>query len=468
MIKWGLFLKSLKQLFIISLISCFILLGSSFVNAAFDSIWYYYSANTNENYNFQWYTYFVNSDWNFETYNWWSTAKSFARNPIMENRNRIYNLWWINWNLYFYDYFYINNSIQLTQWFLDKWCVVPVSSRWTDKLHNNCSFNYTLNDIKWMVSNFTGYAFEVVWSVNPSWAWYDYTPLMFCFSDWENDYCVSCGVSSCPSWLTWSLDLDLWDFANISSYNWGKSPFWLWTSFIPSTWSRLWWRLITSSWYTNNQMIEAYECVWLQPYLCYWWFPITDIFEPWENFEDFTGYIAWQGATIFDLYNLYSGSFSNINQFLNTVLSRYQNWQINSFITEPKALLMLGSQMNVAWLKTSYISTYCDLLLNKNNNLTYTWNSIDDLRAQSCIRSQKINDSLKNSEWDDIVWQGSDVWIFGSGDDVDFDPETFFSNMMTKIESWLGSVSTWTAVGIIPWYIVIFTLALILIRMISH
>jgi len=38
MIKWGLFWKSLKQLFIISLISCFILLGNSFVNAFPDLI----------------------------------------------------------------------------------------------------------------------------------------------------------------------------------------------------------------------------------------------------------------------------------------------------------------------------------------------------------------------------------------------------------------------------------------------
>ena len=503
MIKWGFFLKLLKQLFIISLISCFTLLVNSFVSAQsllwnIQQIWQTFWSFYNNDYEIQ-----VNWKWNLLTQYLWDWKKLlyfqnwtyFFRSTQNDSKPYIsvsaYNWQYNKRNQWYVKYYFlcdyisdwsVVNPSNCVRHNIDDWEFPWVAQRLLNSLSN------------WWYFYYNYYDFYVRSSSSP-----DYWGLDICFSSTEFDkslcfywwltysqaYCETYynntlwklfqnGWSWCTTTqsLDNSLNLD-YRFDNISQSILWNSPagawnWWWWTAFIPSTWSRLWGRLITSSWYTNNQMIEAYECVWLQPALCYWGFPINDIFQPSETFEDFTWYVAWQGATIFDLYNRYSSSFSNINQFLNTVLTRYQNWQINSFKTEPKALLMLGSQMNVAWFKTSYISTYCDLLLNKNNNSTYTWNSVDDLRAQSCYRSQHINDSLKTSDWSDIVWQGSDIWIFWSWENVDFDPETFFSNMMSKIESWLDSVSTWTAVGVIPWYIVLFTLALIFIRMISH
>lgn len=457
MIKWCLFLKSLKQLFITLLISCFILLVNSSVSAyrcnpdntycwdiqyweVVDSDWYRWTAVIDNNLNFYWLT--------FDFYNW---------------EDRLVSIWWQdNW-LYQTAR---NSNLNITafngKWSLGGYFVCSNKPlEWKDLLDSWCTFYNGFNWISLLLKNNNSYLFN-------------------CRNFWSNY--VGCSVCS--------YNVDGWDYVCIDNYTntfindnsfWSrdqilsyatKNPYssnvYRWTSFTPSTWSRLDWRLVTNSWYTNSQMVEAYQCVWLIPELCYWGFPITDIFEPSETFEDFTWYIAGQGATIFDLYNRYSSNFSNINQFLSTVLNRYQNWQINSFKTEPKALLMLWAQMNTAWLKTSYISTYCDLLLNKNNSSLYTWTSIDDLRAQSCYRSQNINDSLKTSDWLDIILQGSQVWIFGSWDDIDFDPETFFSNLIEKISSWLDRVSVWTAVWVIPWYIVLFTLALILIRLISH
>lgn len=446
MIKWFFSWKLLRQLFIIWLISCFTLLVGSSVSA--------YSCNFNkQNFycggwisfwqvvngsNLTWWSVsdnrfnFINggkSEFDFITTDWVVLSYKWSSNNIQFNTkwdsSTTWNSWIINW------YYSCTNS--------------PWNSYYPLSDKPNCSYHEWFDWLRNSITNSTSY-----WFACNRW-----------IPNYQDKYinCVVCVCSDSSCSVNKSFYcIDTSVSSPVPDDN-------VWNSFVPSTWSRLWGRLITNSWYTNNQMVEAYQCVWLTPELCYWWFPINDIFQPSETFEDFTWYVAWQGATIFDLYSLYP-SYSNIDQFLSTYLLRFQHWW--TFKNEPKALYMLFAQINTAWLKTSYISTYCDLLLNKNNNSSYTWTSIDDLRAQSCYRSQRINDSLKNSDWSNTIWQGSNVWIFWSWDDVDFDPETFFSNMMEKISSWLDKVSVWTALGVIPGYIILFTLALIFIRMISH
>lgn len=462
MIKWGFYWKLLKQSFIILLISCFTLLVNSSVNA-------YECNGVPSSWNVHW------DCWDFEFWEWLSLWEAMKWTVIDWNFNfdwNVFNNYWYYSNTFhkWSNFWWSSEGLKYAQcnlrgascvnWIIQGFFVC--SSRPSTILKNDgsCVYKEWFSEL-WLFLNWVDrYSYNLHNTATSSY----WVICLYKLND-INYVCIdNVSYKTSSSWYP-SEDIILSEAINNPFSNNSSRP---WTSFIPSTGSRLWWRLITSSWYTNSQMVEAYECLGLHPSLCYWWFPITNIFQPWEQFEDFTWYIAGEWASVFDLYNLYSGSFSSLNQFLNTVLTRYQNWQINSFITEPKALLMLGSQMNVAWLKTSYISTYCDLLLNKNNDSIYTWNSVDDLRARSCVRSQKINDSLTNSEWDDIVWQGSNVWIFGSGDDVDFDPETFFSNILWRVESWLDKISVWTAVGIVPWYIILFTLALIFIRMISH
>lgn len=115
-----------------------------------------------------------------------------------------------------------------------------------------------------------------------------------------------------------------------------------------------------------------------------------------------------------------------MTQFLQTILTRYQNNQINQFKTEPKALLMVWSQLNVAWVKTSYVAEYCDLLLNSDYRDIYTWNSVDSLRVKNWLNNQSNRNILRNSSWQNITMQTTDVWIFGSWENIDFDPANFF------------------------------------------
>lgn len=459
MIKWGFFWKFLKQLFIISLISCFILLGNSFVNAgciiqsSSNSHNMALCDNNNLSYYYSWSNYFVGwiSDYKLNFNDW------IFKYDVPEVWN-VLSYWWGLWSL--------NYTVKNYYW---NW-----SSNWTINwfyYHNWTVWNDPLTFLSGRGYDF--YSFDKLRDfLDDSYKYVDY----YCaISNYDsNPYCIVCLTQ-------WT---DLWhiciDRSN-STYNSSsfidvnqisqestKNPFFkIWTSYNPSTGSRLGWRLNVSKWYTNSDMVEGFECVGLQPALCYWWFPIDNIFQPWEQFEDFTWYVAGQGASVFDLYSLYSWSFSNLNQFLNTVLTRYKNWQINSFITEPKALIMLGAQMNTAWFKTSYISSYCNLLINNNNTNLYTWDSVDDLRVQSCLRNKKAREWLKDSEWRDVEFQSTHSWIF-SWDDVDFDPDTFFSSLMEKITENLDNPLNWGFTWLIPWYIIVFTLALIFIRIISH
>lgn len=490
MIKCFWFLKSLKQLFIISLISFFGLLVNSFVNA--DYVWNIY--NVDEDFSVpnalvftnkalsssawilqgawmpskplflvQWYLN-QNSTSNYRTLFYWDT-----NNELNYLCNTNYNQlsWFYNIQLYKFIKFsrfswtwFVNYSPSVPS-FSNYWEVVWVNSFYNDVSLKGALTRYAIwfNTSSASLQNAICFVYDNL-GFSICWIWYCSTNTSY----WQfaEKISVPVGASIDPvefntsliwisPWVSWS-----------SSNPWGQV-------FTPWTWSRLEWRLVINSWYTNSDMIKWYECVGLHPALCYWWFDIDNIFDPSEQYEDFTWYRAGQGATIFEIYNLYSWSFTSLKQFLDTVLTRYKNWQINSFKTEPKALLMLWAQMNTAWFKTSYIETYCNLLLNNNNDDVYSWwlYPVDDLRATACLRSQEVWDSLKY--WVDDVWFQTTTWWIFSWEDIDFNPDTFFSNIMNKIETSLNQdFTSWSAVWLIPWYIVVALLWLVFIRLISH
>lgn len=475
MIKWDWFWKLLKQLFSIWLISCFILLGGSFVNAwsSFQVVWISSSPS------------FLDSQYEVSFLKWWWLLTSFIWywREILALRDNVLFWWTPEWMPYIYAWHF--------NWYYSKVFSCDSLLSWNDYAYpENCSpFDINLWNWPTIFRNFFSHVNQwdvVYYSYDDSWRPYWRDIFELCFnSTWLNkSLCFkSCtnynwGGSDCQYNLSGSLDF--WDmevkFSTVPYsfvwqapwqvwYTWNSQ---LWQTFTTYTGSRLGWVLSVNSWYTNSEMIDWYECIGFQPALCYWWFPITDIFQPDEQFEDFTWYIAGQGATVFEIYNLYSWGFSSLEQFLNTVLARYQNWQINQFKTEPKALLMLGAQLKTSWLKTSSVVNYCDLLLNNNNSNVYTWKSVDWLTAQSCLRNKKTRESLKTSQWLDISFQTTTWWVFWNWEDIDFNPDTFFSNLMWEITSKLDWTLSGGMVWIIPWYIIIFTLAFIFIRLISH
>ena len=462
-IKCFWFWKLLKQLFIISLISFFGLLANSFASSEwiFQEVWYPFTVAWQINYTLNarpsgaWIVegggvivpaFYVPKRWSSYQYyslfyyntSWYMVKNSFQNNYPYQ--------WWV--------YQVVFNSFYLTTPESLSGCSTAFPCGWVstsyDTYKNNQFYKWKMTRFAYYYSSNSNYESSICLI-------FDSFNSAFCFYDTHNYTAVN-GLTVNPAEFDTSL---VWNSPWVSN-----SSQWWWQVFIPYTWSRLSWRLSVNSWYTNSDMVEWFECVGLQPALCYWWFDIDNIFDPSEQFEDFTWYRAGQGATIFEIYNLYSWNFTSLNQFLNTVLTRYQNWQINSFKTEPKALLMLWAQMNTAWFKTSYIANYCNLLLNENNNNLYTWNSLDDLRVQSCLRSQKIWDSLR--DWAQDIWFQTTTWWVFSWWDIDFDPDTFFSNIMDTIDRNLDQNLSWWMVWFLPWYIVLIFLALVFIRLITH
>lgn len=486
LIKCFWYLKSLKQLFFILLISCFGLLVSSSVSAEYN-VWYNRPVNVygyspfNQQYNVE-----VLKKWSFLT-QWLITTKNifYLSNQSyfawiyndVEGYVELYN--YLNWNQGFLQHYFICDyfswsadfhpynlncspvplsdwSIENIVWFLDKFTV-----------SDNYGFYYNDNSDRYHegYENWICFASAEVWkslcyfncwassNYNCSWYWVDMKEW-----DWIDSLYLSADFDAIDkNFLYPSPAVSLFDDSSI----------WTWKSFVSGRSSWLLWSLVVSSWYTNKDMINWYECLGLQPALCYWWFPVSDIFDPSENFVDFTWYRAGQGVNLFQLFSLYSWDFSSVNQFLNTILTRYQNWQINSFKTEPKALVMFWAQMNTAWFSPVYIANYCDLLLKNNNYNTFTWSTAEDIRAQSCLKKDKTLNSLKHSG-QDIWFQTTTWWIFWSWWDVDFDPDSFFSLLMNEITTKLNWPTSWGMVWLIPWYIIVFLLAFVFIRLISR
>lgn len=397
------------------------------------------------------------------------SKKLFAidiNNFFFWNDDRLYEIFYSDslgrehWEWYLPNFFLCNNNFDST--------AVDYSSVW---ICDSYSFNDNYSLLSSYLSTVDSNNYYIFWSnFNGS----TNAPYFCVSTDLDKSVCFDWWYRYLEdeNWLP-SNELNIWEktIFNIDSVYLQNSPFiwwflWSWQVWIPYSWSKLSWLFAVDSWYTNSEMIAWYEGIGFTPALCYWWFSIDNIFNPWEKFEDFTWYVAGQGASVFDLYNLYSGSFSSLSQFLSTVLVRYQNNQINSFITEPKALLMIWSQLNVAWFKPSSVEDYCNLLINNNNNKIYTWNSVDALRVQSFLTSTKISNSLRY--WSGgILYQSSQNWI-SSWNDIDFDPDTFFSSIFETIDNWLEGVVFWSVVWLIPSYIILFLLAIIFIRIISH
>lgn len=413
---------------------------------------------------------FVFIQWDFTRANNGSTAPMFI------------SWFWKNWLPYYYIY----------RWYYwGDW--ENYFKQWNIPNYKVCDEILTIenNSLPWSCVNQNVWAStsEILWNFintlsSEDYYYFEYTRPRRDKNQLNLDFCISnsfVGSSLCFNvnwntilnnsiWLSGDLTFDWFDTSYLENppwFQWNWESSW-WQRFDVYTWSRLEWMLWIEGDYTNSDIIRWYEGIWLFSDLCYWWFPIDNIFQPSEQFEDFTWYKAWTGATIFELYNLYPW-FNNMTQFLNTILTRYQNWQINSFKTEPKALLMVWSQLNVAWIKTSYVAEYCDLYFNSVYSDIYTWNTVDSVRVKNYLNNANSWWILTTNSWNNVVMQSVDnVWVFSSWNSFDFDASTFFSNIMNEITTKLNNPTKWWTVWILPWYIVAVLLWLIFIRLISH
>lgn len=335
----------------------------------------------------------------------------------------------------------------------------------------NCSDRVEYNDS--FVSSFLStissndnWAFELINSQNT------YYQFNICFSSkfyhqslcffytanqWQNAWWYAGDEFTCTSSECWTNPR--YDFSSIPLEIIWTSPWVGWSKPSYEIWEDK---------YTYWQIVEWYEACWLDVWYCYWWFPIDDIFEPNQSIEDFTWYKFWYGANIRYLYSLYSGAYTP-KEFFQQMLQAYNNWQINRFKTEPKALIMFVQQY-VSWKSRGFLNVwfydlwdYCNIKLWYNDlSAEYTWNNQTPV---ACYKNKITNEIPQ--WWFKFTWDNAYTSIVGTWWSWYSNASEFFWNISSMFQNWIWTVNT-NYSWIIPAYILLFMFALILLRIIQH
>lgn len=408
------------------------------------------------------YVYIFNNNWNISTDNYWQYLIWYNKDGS-NNYNYIY--WRIDWNLYFVWTY--QNNVQ-KQWYVEKF---SVCSEWEVTQSNKClDLSITATDFYNLNPNITK---VIVW--NPWWSSLQNTtawnyPVRLCYYN-SNDsqyYCVQNAI-----WTQWYVDNplinSLW-FTNINSLsNWNRWS----TPFSPfnSTPSIPDYEFNENDDFTNKQIIDGYNSMWLTDEFCYWWFALDNIFEAWTVPEMFTWYRWWGWASIFDIWNIYSWAYNNdYISFLRSFYVSYVNNNYSDFYWKTKALYWFINQwfsVSSRWLgfieSTAPTFTlvdvwqYCDLRFNQNPNAIYTWDRWDP--KYRYYTSWQVNLwGYFNFSWNNNYFSWNLSW-FNT-------PKDFFASLNSIFQWWLNNLENREPV--LPTYIIIFFLAIIFIRIISH
>lgn len=365
-----------------------------------------YRSNSNDQYYWQW----IMTWFQFCTYN-------FIWNNSLAINNDYWN--WPNsclWRVYTYEEFreYVSTHDLKGWWFISnrtaKWF------GWPAFVFEDWAFRATSNPYNWNATIW--YWTSKSYNFNISWPWLQ--------ADFSN-------LSILPNPIVAIVpDYSMWDSDTI----------------------------------TNTDALIWFESMWLSQEYCYWWFALDNIFLPNEQFEDFSGYSFWNGASIFDLYNAYSWN-NTLRVFAWQYKQAFVNWQLSSFHNKSKALLMFYQQIDSAnsrgWGSFQVWDTldYCSLV---NKMVDCNWTCDWDIYTwwnRNAINNWKIN-SNNNNWWFNTTWVlniNQYTW-FSTPDDFFWRLNALFQN---NIKAWEDNI-----VWVLPWYIILFMLALILFRMLSH
>lgn len=203
---------------------------------------------------------------------------------------------------------------------------------------------------------------------------------------------------------------------------------------------------------------------WFSDYSCYWGYSLDNLFVPGSDSKDFTWFLMWSWANIFQIFNAYSWSYLTwIVKFYDSFYSRYQIWNLASFWDYPKWLYSiveraysLSEIYNLYPMNMSSLVEYCDLYLNSDRDSLYTWNNIVWIQGYYSLIGE-IYDKRRYYDTDYLSWQST--WSVSI--------DEFFESISNRLVGWLEDINdnrTW----IIPTYILMVMMALILFRLISH
>lgn len=366
---------------------------------------------------------------------------------------------------------------------LDNWDIVYVE----DKIvRNGC----------WWYCTYNIYSIRVCFSSSSVWS-------TMCFVGDKSTYESEAYWSKTPflrsSLLTWRSN-----FSNISLSLLSDPP---WFSNNIEWWSSIWnnvsltWNLMYNSctkWYILNKLDWI---LWDQ--FCYAW-----TYDTWliDNNFNWNTYIYDYWLNYRDLYKLsksigpYYSSYNDWYLWHYDSIKRYKLWQIsqNPFIWEPVAVysyfnnLYSNYWIDVADLSTKEMSSYwvlnyCNLLFSDSSNSSaYTWQYFqylcDSLNSQDWsidVTTWIIGDPDESFEvlppWFEYSnnpssWMIVSVdwsWTLSWNTDNNFEWRTFINDFYQKLQS-VFQKPTKNIVWIVPWYILVFMVAIILFRFLSH
>ena len=328
-----------------------------------------------------------------------------------------------------------------------------------------------------------------------------------CFEWWCTTYSInsSCQQLTGSLWLSIKLsyaDLDVSLLDNPPSIN------------IPSDSNNqvIWWEDIdwfNYVWTDEENLVSYFEN---NPYykfdenICYVW---TDDFSLYYQYSDNPLFYKWQWDNIFDLYSFLFWNSYNIQdvwRFINARDINYNTWYrwknrdsdwnviynawyslsswfyqdfsdnlTNPFYWERLATYFMALNTSSYWIQSTLweeIATYCYYKLGSDVN---TWYSITDNSNQSYWNnawqfSQNLrrfktyfsgSDSIQSQSWE---W--TPLQYLSWDDDLDF--STFFSKSFNKFKDTFTINPTDLWAWFLPTYIILFLLAIIVFRFISH
>lgn len=431
------------------------------------------------------------SDWN--DWEWLKLATNETwnftiENVIRDNLNRftVVNLW--NWNWTWIDNWYTYTNIFkmiMTNWPVPSYFwywntnseIVFASSyfnRWVSPLYvcktDNPNFTDYVKDNSCYTTNISE-LYSENWSIEYLTFWqetrsnlniYNNNYLCFSFDNW-NTYCVKC----LTNWATcqWgetllytnNWDFSIWDYqelAWVSPFLWGG-----WGDIPDIIWS--WSTVLTNSAVALGLSYRYWY--WVED--CYWGYPLNDIFTADLDPANFTWYLYWSGASIYDIFNAYSWSyFTDINTFYNSFYSRYSIWNISSFWDYPKWLYSISQRAWFLWsiydlypVNMANLVEFCDLRLKSDLDALYTWDNYIWIEWYYSLIGE-VYDKRRYYDTNLFSWSDS-TWSMSI--------DEFFTSVSNRLVAWLEDISdnrTW----IIPSYILMVMMALILFRLISH
>lgn len=501
MIKCIWYLKSLKQLLFILLISCFI-----FWVGCFTSAWYIYKFNTTST-NLQATSFEINTFWKWiplTSLAWYSKKAIFGSSSTYLFRTEYwipYSRGWNNWGLV--SKYYIYNVSDPSKPFNCTCSEYPCSCTF----NMNTSYQYSItSESKDIFANFMS-------TLNNNDYYYLDNPfsVIYCLysSSLSKILCFDGAMSH--SWHPIANLPDYWrSFDGLNSSllydppSYSQSGGWNWNEWgfdinLSNTY-------VSSC--SRQRAINWYQANWFSSKLCYggldnfdirdgqpiWTLPVywqgLDIEEIWFNTAGYR-----QGGTTWDGLG-YSAWFGYWRQLFETY--KRGGYSVNPFINTPLVLFTyFGAVDTYGWTvaDSKDILEYCELKLYTSDlSLDYTWVNKSFVCATALdILSGSLHNIVDGSwnilKWYNIVWERR-LWTNGSWNSqgigwvgawttwdnyswnniVVSDGKTFISEIFWELNNMefnnLDKSDFW--LWVLPSYIILFFLAIVVFRFISH